>query len=154
MSKTNINDVFRDTPKRANQTLRLTLPIPPSVNKLYYNTRGGKTLTANAKRFSRDAKALLNLYIEEQKWIMPSKQTWLYMDMVFYFPDRRRRDAHNCLKLLLDVLTGYVYEDDYTALPRIQSVEYDKHNPRVEIKVYAQTQNERNRGLKMTQHVL
>ena len=67
--------------------------------------------------------------------------------MIFYFPDRRIRDAHNCLKILMDVLEGIVYENDYTVMPRIQFVEYDKDNPRVEIVFSHQTEAHRERSI-------
>lgn len=133
----------------------MSLPVPPSVNAIYYNTRGGgRRLTAKAQNYIRDARALINQYIEEQRWMMQSRNTWIYVDMVYYFPDRRTRDASNCLKLLLDVMEGIVYENDMTALPRIQSVEYDKENPRVEMRVSVQTELERKKGIKTTEVVL
>lgn len=148
-------DLYREEPTQNSRYLKLSLPIPPSVNKMYYNTRGGgKRLTNKAERYVRDARALINEAIEEQKWVMPNKYVWLYADMVFYFPDRRIRDSHNCLKLLLDTLQGKVFVDDYSALPRIQSVEYDKENPRVEIHITPQTANNRLKGLKTTQVVV
>lgn len=98
----------------------------------------------------REARAKINLAMEEQRWNMIEDNTWLYVDCVFYFPDRRRRDASNCLKLLLDVMEGYVYANDYATLPRIQSVEYDKENPRVELVITPQTGASRSKGLKVT----
>src|SRR5690606_14815097 len=109
------------------------------VNALHYNTRGGgRRLTAKALNYIRDSRALILDAVEGQKWAIPHKDVWLYVDLVFYFPDRRRRDASNCLKLLLDVMEGIVYHNDYIALPRIQSVEYDKENPRVEVRISSQ----------------
>lgn len=144
-------DLFRDKPSNTNPRLSMALPIPPSINHMYYNTRGGgKRLTIKAENYVRISKALINLAMEEQRWNKPSKHTWLYADLVFYFPDRRRRDSHNTLKLLLDVMNKLVYEDDYTCLPRIQSVEYDKDNPRVEILITQQNITNREIGRKMT----
>lgn len=144
-------DLLRDKPISINKRLLFSLPIPPSVNAIYYNTRGGgRRLTCKAENYIRDARAMVNLAVEEQHWVLPSKSTWLYIDMVYYFPDRRRRDASNCLKILLDAIEGRVYIDDMYALPRIQSVEYDKENPRVEITVSFQNKIQREKGLKMT----
>lgn len=66
-------------------------------------------------------------------WEVTDKQC--YVDLKFYFPNRRRKDASNGLKLLLDALTGVIYVDDNLALPRIQEIRYDKENPRVEITI-------------------
>lgn len=149
MSKAEVKDVYREKPTSMKKSLSISLPVPPSVNHLHYNTRGGgKRLTAKAQHYIRDSRALINQAVEDQFWIKQGKGVWLYIDMVFYFPDRRIRDSHNCLKLLLDVMEGIVYDNDYIALPRIQSVEYDKENPRVELRVSPQTKNNRDKGLK------
>lgn len=147
--KTPVSDVFRADSVNPRKFLKLSLPVPPSVNALHYNTRGGgRRLTAKAQNYIRDSRALIHAYVEEQRWTQPDKRVWLYVDMVFYFPDRRIRDASNCLKLLLDVMEGIVYHNDYIALPRIQSVEYDKEHPRVEVCVSSQHDLARKKGLK------
>lgn len=144
------NDLYRTPPETLNKSLKLTLPLPPSVNKIYFNTRGGgRRLTKSAENYIRISRALMNLAIEEQRWSMPEAHTWLYLDMVFYFPDRRLRDSHNCLKILLDAMESIVFQNDMYALPRIQSVELDKENPRVEIRITPQTKNAREKGLKL-----
>jgi crossover junction endodeoxyribonuclease RusA len=142
-------DVFREDPKSKNKTLKLSLPVPPSVNSMYVNTRnGGRRLTSKAEHYTRDSRALLNLAVDEQHWKLPNRSVWLYVDCVFYFQDRRIRDSHNCLKLLLDVMQGIVYQNDYFVLPRIQSVEYDKDNPRVELRISPQSAISRTKGIK------
>jgi crossover junction endodeoxyribonuclease RusA len=144
-----VSDVFREDSISPRKFLKLSLPVPPSVNALHYNTRGGgRRLTAKAQNYIRDSRALIHDYVDEQRWSIPDKRVWLYVDMVFYFPDRRIRDASNCLKLLLDVMEGIVYHNDYIALPRIQSVEYDKEHPRVEVCVSSQHDLARKKGLK------
>lgn len=146
--------LYRD--KATNRkTLRASLPVPPSVNAIYYNTRGGgRRLTKKAEHYIRDVRALMNLAVEEQHWKVPEKYVWLYVDLVFYFPDRRRRDSHNCLKILMDAIEGIAFVDDYTALPRIHAVEYDKESPRVDLCISYQTESQRTKGVKMTQPVL
>lgn len=144
-----VDDVFRENSINPRKFLKMALPVPPSVNALHYNTRGGgRRLTAKAQNYIRDSRALIHEFTEDQRWSVPDKRVWLYVDMVFYFPDRRIRDASNCLKLLLDVMEGIVYHNDYIALPRIQSVEYDKLNPRVELCVSSQHDLARTKGLK------
>jgi Holliday junction resolvase RusA-like endonuclease len=97
---------------------------------------------------------LINEAVEEQRWGKPERTEWLYVDLVFYMPDRKIRDSHNCLKILLDVLQGTVFVNDYFCLPRIQSVEYDKENPRVEVLITHQTKTQREKGIKTTTSVL
>lgn len=142
-------DVFREKAQSNNKMLKVSLPVPPSVNSMYVNTRnGGRRLTSKAEHYTRDSRALLNLAVEEQHWKMPNRSVWLYVDLVFYFQDRRIRDSHNCLKLLLDVMQGIAYQNDYFVLPRIQSVEYDKENPRVELRITPQSAISRKKGIK------
>ncbi|WP_119775867.1 RusA family crossover junction endodeoxyribonuclease [Dehalobacter sp. MCB1] len=144
------NDLFRDKPQYSNKKLKISLPVPPSVNHMYYNTRnGGKRLTPTAENYIRVSRALINEAIEVQRWLRQKDSTWFYCDLVFYFGDRRIRDASNCLKLLLDVMQGIVYKNDYYCLPRIQSVEYDKENPRVEVCITTQSKNDRIKAINM-----
>lgn len=151
MSKEIIDDVVRVKAKSMGKKIYLTLPLPVSINHMYVNTRfGAKRLTSKAQRYTLDARALINQYMEEQKWECIDEKVWMYVDCVFYFSDRRIRDASNLTKLLLDVMQGYIYKNDYTALPRIHSVEYDKSNPRVEVCVSVQDKTQRERGIKIT----
>lgn len=143
MSNTDLN---RKERKSGHKKLYLNLPIPPSVNSLYTMQR---KLTAKARKYIANSQPIILDAINDQNWHMPEKNEWLYLDMVFYMPDKRIRDSHNALKLLLDVLQDLVYVNDYTVMPRIQSVEYDKDNPRVEVLVTHQTVNQRDKGLSM-----
>ena len=145
-----VTDLYRDKPQYPNKKLHISLPLPPSINHMYFNLkRGGKKLTKQAEEYVKTSRALINKAIEEQKWVKQHKSTWYYIDLVFFMPDRRVRDSHNMLKLLLDVMQGVVYENDYFVLPRVQSVEYDADNPRVEVCVMPQTENARDKGVNL-----
>lgn len=118
---------------------------------MHVTTRGGgKILTRKAKDYFRDARALINLAIEEQRWIKPETAVWLYVDLVFYMPDRRIRDSHNCIKILMDVMQDVVFVNDFYVMPRVQSVEYNPEHPRVEVLVSMQQERHRTRGIQMT----
>lgn len=143
-----MSDLYRTEIKRSRRKLHMKLPIPPSVNKIHYtDKRGVRRLTAASERYIRDVRALSRLFVEEQEWEKKTDATWLYMDMVFFFPDRRIRDSHNCLKILLDALEGIVFQNDYYVVPRIQSVEYSPSDPRVEVLFTDQTEVERQKHL-------
>lgn len=138
------NDLYRIENVVDVGTFEIELPIPPSVNSMYIHTRGGKRrLSSIAENYMRDSRALLHERVADTNWKMPNRHTWLYVDLVFYFPDRRIRDASNCLKLLMDVPEGIVYVNDYNALPRVQSVELDNENPRVVMTISPQLPQER-----------
>lgn len=74
--------------------------------------------------------------MHKQGWQKDKKHVWFYVDMDFYFADRRIRDSHNTLKILMDALQGIYFDNDYYCMTRINSVRFDKFNPRVEIKIY------------------
>lgn len=148
------NDLFRTTSKNRFKQLLFSLPVPVSVNHMYRNTRyGGKRLNKDAERYTAIARAKLNEIVESQNWGILTESEWFYVDCVFYFPDRKIRDASNCLKLLLDVMQGIVYANDYYCLPRIQSVELDKDNPRVDIRVHMQSNRDREGAFTITEKV-
>jgi crossover junction endodeoxyribonuclease RusA len=73
-----------------------------------------------------------NLWRNKNGW-----QTSQYKTVVklwFYFPDHRRRDTHNSLKILMDTLEkAQIFVDDKYALPQIIDYSIDKKNPRVEM---------------------
>ena len=106
-----------------------------------------KKLNKKATNYIRDCRATINLAIEEQGWKKENKSVWMYVDAVIFMPDRKIRDSHNMLKLLLDVMEGLCFEDDYYACPRIHSVEYDKGNPRIELTIRPQTEADRKKAL-------
>lgn len=144
-------DVYRDVPKNVNKTLRLTLPLPPSVNHMHIMKRNGsRILTKTAQNYIKQAKALINLAIDEQKWLKQEYAVWMYMDAVVYMPDRRIRDSHNLLKLLIDVMQGEVFSNDYYLMPRIQGVEFDAEYPRIEIRISTQSERDREKAVKIT----
>lgn len=146
-------DLFRDDAHRTNKSLKIKLPIPPSVNHMYIQKRdGGKMLTRHAQNYVRESRALINLAVEQQFWIKQESAVWMYVDIVVYMPDRRIRDSHNMLKLLLDTMQGLVFDNDYYILPRIQSVELDVTNPRVEVFIIPQKQRDRTKALKITMY--
>jgi len=144
-------DLSRCNPRFPSKKLKLTLPLPPSVNSMYINNRnGGKRLSKASQNYIRIAKALINQAIDDQRWVKQEDNTWFYIDIVFYMPDRRIRDSHNMIKLLLDVMQPIIYTNDYYVMPRIQSVEYDKEYPRLELCITPQSKKDRIKALQMT----
>jgi len=116
--------------------MRLKLRLPPSVNHMYVNARMGrrlsKVLSNSAKVWFQDAVILTTKWRIENRWETSQYKT--IVKLWYYFPDHRRRDTHNTLKILMDALEhGGIYIDDKWALPQIINFEIDKMNPRVEI---------------------
>lgn len=123
----------------------VTLPIPPSVNHCY--VRRGKTYYKNGQKKRRmmnvlskpaenwmsQARDLCLEALKDAHWTVTDKEK-VIVDIWVYWPDRRRRDAHNLLKLLCDALEGFVCVDDRMMLTRIIDFDFDKGHPRVEVK--------------------
>jgi len=85
----------------------LELPFPPTINT-YWRRVGNQTiLSADARQYRKD---VLNTYACRR--IRPM-QGPLKVSIIFYRPDKRRRDLDNLPKGLLDSLKhAGVYEDD------------------------------------------
>jgi crossover junction endodeoxyribonuclease RusA len=98
----------------------------------YIKGRRMKILKTQAKAWVEDTTFRANQWMKDNQWSTATEKT--IVRLWFYFPDKRRRDTHNGLKVLLDALEDAgIYEDDKFALPQIIDFEYDKNNPRIEI---------------------
>lgn len=126
--------------------LRLTSPIPPSVNHyLAYRTvsRNGKALamsykTAEAKAYQKEFMKYVSEECDKQGWDGdPDPAQHFYVDAVFYFP-QIDLDANNYFKVLLDAITdtGRVWADDNVVCERVQAIYYTSADPRIEITIH------------------
>ena len=129
------------------EKLNVSLPYPPTENHMRQNayryTPTGKryvarTFTKTAKSWVEDAVERVKKEVETVSWKALDCKT--VVEMTVYFPDTRRRDASNLLKVTLDVLEkGGVYVNDRWALPWVR----DFHVPlkpcegSVELVIYA-----------------
>ena len=123
--------------------LRLTTPMPPSVNH-YLNMRivsNGKKIrpvlygVKEANDFKNNLKGYIEEQVKEQGWeLNPNKAQHYYCDCVFYF-DRTGKDCNNYFKVLLDAITdsNLVWPDDKQVCERVNGIFYDKYDPRIEI---------------------
>lgn len=117
--------------------LKLCFTFPPSVNHCYFtNPRGQRILTKEGKEWMKSAQWYAMVEAKKHGWQPMTRHT--YADMYFYMPDKRQRDSHNYLKVLLDALEGPIVENDKWLLPRIQDVVVDRDEPRIEVIVWPQ----------------
>ena len=126
--------------------LRLTSPIPPSVNHyLAYRSvnRGGKSMamsykTKEAKEYQKKFAEYVKSECDRQGWSgEPDPCQHFYVDAVFYFP-QIDLDANNYFKVMLDAITetGRVWADDNTACERVQAIYYTSEEPRIELTIH------------------
>lgn len=135
-----------------NNILKLTSPIPPSVNHytgirtiMKKNPKTGKTSpmtmvyeTAEAKKYKKEFKKIIEAEVKKQGYDVPvNDKQHFYLDAVFYF-DRIDKDAANYEKCLSDTITEtqLIWKDDNVALFRPQRIYYDAENPRIDLTIY------------------
>lgn len=127
------------------QVLKLTSPLPPSVNHylgwkcIIKNNRPMAVCytTADAKRYQRLFIKYVKMEAQAQGWVKSSnKSQHYYMDCVYYF-DRVDKDANNYFKCMADAITDSkaVWIDDAQLCERVQGIFYDPANPRIEITI-------------------
>jgi len=140
------NDLKREFPKHPRQTLKFIVPVPPTQNQAFY--KGHRGVKPHAKLWMRQANAHILKVIEDTKWKFEGEEVWFYIDMVFYFPDKRYRDNHNCFKIGFDGFEGTFNKNDYYFMPRVHGCYLDRENPRLEVVIRAQTEAQYERHKK------
>lgn len=91
--------------------LRLKLPKPESLNNAYSNSKsGGRYLTEVGKLYKDEVGWLARAAAMEQRWTYGGER--LKLTMLIHFPDRRRRDISNAIKLCEDALAEALGFDD------------------------------------------
>lgn len=118
--------------------IRLTLPLPPSVNQMYklkvVAGVAGKYKTRATKHFEADA----GNEILVQRVGQPSIDKLvgdLRMTVYLYFKDQRRKDADNQIKSLQDSISRTLGFDDSRIGELHVYRRFDKSNPRAEVQL-------------------
>lgn len=88
--------------------LRLTLPLPPSINEQYATVDGHRVSTSIARRFKREVRAVLRS-LEQQAILHDElrnqfRQSYLALFLDFYFTTPLKRDLDGGLKITQDAL--------------------------------------------------
>ena len=125
--------------------LRLVSPIPPSVNHYL----GYRAIMRNGRPFAMSYKTKeasdyqewfvkhIRSEVKRQGWkLSDNKYQHYYMDCYFYFQEATC-DANNYFKCMADAITmsKLVWIDDKQLCERVQGIQYDSNNPRVEITI-------------------
>ncbi|AZV43539.1 hypothetical protein BAOM_2930 [Peribacillus asahii] len=123
--------------------LKLTLPLPISLNALYINkfgynpkTRsriptGQRILSKEGEKTKKAIQTAANEQIKNSHWDYEyTLDNYIYMDTEIYF-NRKGRDDNNVYKLLCDALEKIVYENDSRVLIRTQKILYNPDDPKV-----------------------
>lgn len=107
--------------------VRLTLPYPPSLNRMYRAVNGRSILSREGRAYRGRAHQL----VQQTGYVAEGD---VAVSLMFYRP-RRCGDLDNCLKATMDALSGVAYRDDAQVQNIIAARFEDKANPRVEVQV-------------------
>ncbi len=112
----------------------LTLPWPPSTNRLWRHWRGRTLLSAEGRAYRA---AVAKVCLESRCTRLGGVSVGLRIET--WQPDRRRRDLDNLLKATLDALThAGVYDDDSQIDDlRIRRAGIDREAPRLLVAIEA-----------------
>ncbi|HUP28006.1 MAG TPA: RusA family crossover junction endodeoxyribonuclease [Chloroflexia bacterium] len=120
-------------------TLRLTLPLPPSINNQYATVQGRRILSADARRF----KAAVASVLQEQTYsgrlssgtrsILQSGYLALFID--FYFATPLKRDLDGGLKITQDALCESLQINDNRVVDIHLVKRIDPLRPRIEVQL-------------------
>lgn len=90
------------------KSLRIELPYPPSVNRLWRFARGHWHISKEGQHYRRNVEAILLA-----SGVRPL-EGWLSVFIEMYPPDRRERDTDNVLKAIFDSCQhAGLYKKDY-----------------------------------------
>ena len=92
-----------------------------------------------AIKYQKDFADYVKKEVEKQGWVKSdNKFQHYYMDCHFYFP-RTDMDANNYFKCMADAITDSecVWIDDVQLCERVQGINYDTKNPRIELEIRA-----------------
>lgn len=105
---------------------------PPSLNKF-----AGRQNVWEYREQKELWKNLCVLYCRPRPKAPPE---FAHVNLTFYFDNRRRHDADNYQKFLLDglVAAGVITDDDFNHIQVTCKGGYDKEKPRVEIEIIPQ----------------
>ena len=121
------------------KTLRLSLPLPPSVNNQYVTIGRRRRLSPGATQFRRSAANALRKQIggnEEIEHFMAGLVNMPFAcDMVFFFETPFKRDLDGGLKIALDALSEALGIDDRYAVSLTLEKRIDPLYPRLEIEL-------------------
>jgi len=111
--------------------MKIILPLPPPENErlIFAKNLGRFILSKKYREYKLHAQQLLKA-ISGITMIIPTFENQLIIEITVFLSDKRR-DGHGCLKPLMDVLQGVVYDSDKWVVPSFNKFNIDKDNPRV-----------------------
>jgi crossover junction endodeoxyribonuclease RusA len=120
-------------------TLRLTLPLPPSINSQYVTVGRRRVLSKEAKSFKADVKKLIDR-LRSSGQIPPDLEAAFQRSLIgayltFHFETPFRRDLDGGLKIALDAVSEALGIDDRMVVDLHLVKQMDTLHPRLEMEL-------------------
>lgn len=121
--------------------LRLTLPLPPSINEQYATVDNRRVLSAGARRFKRQVHETLRT-LRQQRTLSPElelrlQEGYLALFLEFYFATPLRRDLDGGLKITLDALCVALGVNDNRVVDIHLTKRIDPLHPHLDVELEA-----------------
>ena len=120
-------------------TLKIVLPLPPSVNNQYVTVGRRRVLSAAARAFNNDVAKSLEALRASGRLPCESERaladTSLSVALTYYFETPRKRDLDGGLKITLDALSRALGFDDRDVVDLHLAKKIDPLHPRVEVEL-------------------
>lgn len=131
--------VGEGAPPLSGVTLRLTLPLPPSVNNQYATVQGRRVLSEEARRYKNKVRS----HIDEIRFSggLPEAHTavlrrsYLSLFIDFYFATPMKRDLDGGLKITQDALCEALEINDNRVVDIHLVKRIDPGRPRIEVEL-------------------
>ena len=121
------------------ESLTLTLPLPPGVNNQYVTVGRRRVLSKGAQTFKRDVAKLVAGLRERGELAAAQERAFaeelLGVYLTFYFTTPMRRDLDGGLKIALDALAESLGFDDRSVVDLHLTKQIDPLHPRLEVEL-------------------
>lgn len=121
-------------------SLTLTLPLPPSVNHQYATVNGRRVLSARGRKFKQLVAQQVLVCLAgtggREHWLRRVRSGFLGLTVQFYFPSLFRRDVDGGLKITQDALCEALGINDNRLLHIHLIKAVDPYGPRMEVTLF------------------
>ena len=122
-------------------TLRLTLPLPPSINEQYATVDGHRVSTVVARRFKQQVRdtfrTLARQGIVYDELLAHFRQGYLALSLDFYFATPLKRDLDGGLKITQDAICASLGLNDNRVVDIHLSKHIDPLHPHLDVEIEA-----------------
>jgi crossover junction endodeoxyribonuclease RusA len=120
-------------------TLKVRLPLPPSINSQYATANGRRILSSDARRFKAEVSRVIS-ELSFSGYLQPAtcealRSGYLSLFIDFYFETPMKRDLDGGLKITQDALCEALGINDNRVVDIHLVKRIDPRNPRIEVQL-------------------